>query len=296
MSRPMEYVKDHWLGRHSITVSIWLNLVFPFATLLLIHRLVLNELVARSYLPAIPTTVVLLVLYSVLLLWQLVGIHRSSHRERLTYGSTTDVYIVYALVFVLVLFIVVNLLDVLTNENSHGKPKHMAATGLPPIEPAFTILPSSDVNGRVQVTGLFGIAATRQLSEYLNKHTDIISIELSSDGGSVFEARGVGRLIKKHGLSTHVSTTCLSACTLAFVHGTKRSAVQGATFGFHSYRVDADFPVMGLDVDQQQQLDRQLFIDNGVSIKFVNNLYKAAADRLWYPSLQELLESNFLTE
>lgn len=291
----MTIISNHWHGKNDLKSSIWTVLALPLITLIVVHRFIINEWVARDWVPAIPAAGILFVLYVGLLCWQLVGIRRSSRRELAAYGSTTDTYYVYGIVCVAILFIVVNLLDVLTNQNTHGQPQPFSHTGLDPIAPSFDIRSHNNDSSSVTVQGLFGVAATRQLTAYLDEHPDVHTLVLHSAGGNIFEARGVGRLIRKRRLSTHVDRLCVSACTLAFVSGLSRTASAQAVFGFHAYRIDSESQLAWLDTEKQQQMDRQQFEASGVSPEFLNQLYSADANSLWYPSHEEMQAAGFLT-
>ena len=119
---------------------------------------------------------------------------------------------------------------------------------------------------------------------------------LESEGGNIYEARGLAKLIREAKLSTHVETFCSSACTITFIGGIERTLANGAGLGFHQYRVDADYMVAFTDPLAEQAKDRALFAEAGVSEAFLERMFREDADGMWFPSVAELLAANVITQ
>ncbi|MGQ9660036.1 MAG: hypothetical protein ACUVT0_08115 [Thermochromatium sp.] len=64
-----------------------------------------------------------------------------------------------------------------------------------------------------------------------------IGLVINSPGGSVDEARKLGRYLRANGLRTAVDDYCASACIDVLAGGVERYATQGARIGVHQSRV-----------------------------------------------------------
>ena len=118
---------------------------------------------------------------------------------------------------------------------------------------------------------------------------------MSSEGGNIYEARGLARLFRDGNLSTKVLDECSSACTTAFVGGVERRLKTGARLGFHQYRIEADYDVLGADPRGEEAKDKTLFLAAGIKQSFVSRMHSAAAGSMWYPDAKELLDAGVIT-
>lgn len=182
----------------------------------------------------------------------------------------------------------------MTSENSFGVPSPFAHTGLEPIPESLLIeLDPADAS-RLIVTGVFGIAATQQLERSLQDLPGVKTVVLNSEGGNVFEARGVAKLISDQRLFTHVDGRCFSACTLAYVSGVKRTAAANASFGFHSYRLDTERPNVFINLTEQIEKDKQFLTKQGIDKTLIQMIYEVDSAELWKPSLAMLEAAGFV--
>ena len=122
----------------------------------------------------------------------------------------------------------------------------------------------------------------------------IEAIVLNSDGGRVFEARGVGRQIMENGLDTHVSDHCRSACTIAFIAGETRRLGPEGQLGFHSYRLDAALAFS--DPLEEQGKDKAFFIEQGIDPDFIDRAFSTTHDAMWHPTRDHLLSAGVVHE
>jgi hypothetical protein len=67
--------------------------------------------------------------------------------------------------------------------------------------------------------------------------TRAVGLIINSPGGSVFEARKLGRYLRANGLRTAVDQICVSACIDILAGGTERFATPAARLGVHQSRV-----------------------------------------------------------
>jgi hypothetical protein len=86
----------------------------------------------------------------------------------------------------------------------------------------------------IRLDGEFQAGIARDFMRVLEAAPDAKIVELHSPGGWVGEAVRVAEQIERRELATHVTTQCASACTLAFVGGTRRTLEPGGSLGFHA--------------------------------------------------------------
>jgi hypothetical protein len=78
--------------------------------------------------------------------------------------------------------------------------------------------------------------------------------------------------------------------------------VSDARLGFHQYSlsksglIDSSHSRIAdlVAKRQEQATDRRLFAEQGVSEEFLDKMFDARFDDMWYPSLEELLDSNVI--
>ncbi len=69
----------------------------------------------------------------------------------------------------------------------------------------------------------------------------------------------------------------------------------GARLGFHQYRVEAGYIVLGTDPKGEQERDKALYLAAGVKPEFVALMHQASPDAMWYPGKGELLDAGVIT-
>ena len=67
------------------------------------------------------------------------------------------------------------------------------------------------------------------------------TVILSGPGGRASVGFALFQMFRERKLATHVSSTCASACTIAFLGGVERTVSPSGRLGFHA----ASFPGMG---------------------------------------------------
>ena len=110
---------------------------------------------------------------------------------------------------------------------------------------AIKIVPRSDSGvfrdtTLVYLDGTIDVSAPDRLSAALDGTRGKIAVWLNSSGGNLFAGMRLGRIIRKHGASTHIIDSrtlrpgeCYSACSLAFLGGVSRFNDNGARYGVH---------------------------------------------------------------
>jgi hypothetical protein len=109
----------------------------------------------------------------------------------------------------------------------------------------------------------------------------------------VAEARKLRDLISERRLITYTSTTCASACIIAFLGGRQRYMAADARIGFHQ----VDFP--GLSHEEliaENENERRRLIEHGVPAWFADRAYSTPNNSMWWPSSDILKQANVVTE
>ncbi|MEZ5932575.1 MAG: hypothetical protein R3F54_11560 [Alphaproteobacteria bacterium] len=285
----MGYISDHWRGRHALTRAFWINFLAPFVLIAAgvswFHPVVLD----RPYAGTVAAAIYILLGYGIILPWQLVGLWRSSRRHLQEQGDSTTA--TFAQSAVLVALLAAAGITATAAERIFmigGEPAES-----PPSTPryALTYLPDDHA---ILIDGPFDVGLSRDLRAMLAEADDIEAIVLDSDGGRIFEARGVAKQILDHGLDTYVFGRCRSACTLAFVAGASRKLGTKGTLGFHSYELRA---VIGfIDPLEEQEKDKAFFLDRGVSPDFVTRIFETPHDAMWHPDADRLRAADVVHE
>jgi hypothetical protein len=165
------------------------------------------------------------------------------------------------------------------------------ATRPAPLAAAPALLP---VTGQTAtLTGPIDFESYNALQRTLAANPHLETLAVDSPGGLIQAARGLALLIERAGLNTHVTGTCASACTLAFLAGQTRTADPGAQIGFHGYRLVSD--IATLDIDTEQVRDRAFLAARGIAPAFIARAYATPFDAMWFPTRAELLAAGILT-
>src|SRR5262249_16486954 len=92
------------------------------------------------------------------------------------------------------------------------------------------------------------------------------------------------------GLTTYVSSKCMSACTLAFAGGRERYLRQGAVLGFHK----GAFP--GTDDDSFDDNQRAIFARAGFEPQFISKALSTPNSDMYKPELSVLMAAHVITD
>jgi len=162
---------------------------------------------------------------------------------------------------------------------------------------AVTVAPRSESSvfkdtTLVYLDGLIDADAPDRLSKVLDAVDGKITIWLNSPGGNLFAGMQLGRVIRKHGASTHIINSrtllpgeCYSACSLAFLGGVFRFNDNGARYGVHR----ASFEDGG-DRDLASELSASIksyVREMGVDVRLFDLWVKAAPDEMYVLSQRQ---------
>ena len=137
----------------------------------------------------------------------------------------------------------------------------------------------------------FGTADT--LAKVLDAAPMVKIIHLNSDGGRIVEGHAVYRLIRARQLVTYTSTDCVSACTIAFIAGTRRYLALTARLGFHSQSIGSVDSKALPEINNDMKATLR---SHGVPEWFLTRALSTAANDMWYPTHAELKSANIVTD
>lgn len=231
-----KYVTDHWRGQHSFAWSFWVNLVLLrvliFATQELFnpedgHDFSENRALILS---------LAAVFHGIVFVWQVVGVFRASGAHIRARGSIAPVWASQLGIIAAFLWdisyvfgawqMTVPIPDLLKSQIEFEAER--AAK--------YRIEPTGDGQS-LMLTGTLELGITDHLRDQIEAYPDVGRIILASDGGNIYEARGLANVIRQNGLNTIVIAECSSACTTVFIGGANRHLVPGGKLGFHQYRL-----------------------------------------------------------
>lgn len=284
----VKYIRSHWRGDHSLTISFWVNLL-AIRLLVFVCQQALLPATGGNYSDKVVQVVILLVLaHGVLFIWQIVGVVRSADKWLSVRGSQATVWGVQLFIVVLFWLSASYALQGWQTTLSAGSGTELVKRleGEHVSQYRLQLDPSGK---QLNINGVIEHGITRRVTEFLQIPNSIDKIVLNSRGGNIHEARGLAKVFRDRKLATHVEVECASACTIAFIGGTTRTIGQSARLGFHQYRVDAAYAVPFADPGNEQRRDQSLFIDAGVSAVFVQTMFRQRASAMWWPTVDELL-------
>lgn len=300
----VRFLRDLWSGNVSITQTLVVNFLLPAICLHLVQKLFLTKWIDSQLLPKGLTIALLLVIYAALVVTTAVGLNRRVRAKNASYATGGDVAVANVVLFIGAAYFFIAVTDLVTGRTNDVSVNALVRQGGSQTADSRSQLPAftrdSALATRLTVTGLIDSGATRRLRSVLDASrstsSPITQLVLESVGGNIYEARGIAHLVRKHGLNTHVETQCLSACTLVFVSGAHRTAVADATFGFHAYHLDANYPQVWSNAAEEEKKDIELFALNGVDKALTAKIYAANHSSLWTPAHTELIATGFLHE
>lgn len=282
------YILKHWSGDLPLFWSFWINLILIRFVILYLERFT-----RPPFMPDVETAIAatigfFVVCQMVVLPWQVVGVLRSCDRHL---AALNSIVWVWGAQFGVAASLILTLISVYFGVQSLLV-EHLRLFGDAAPEQAragnYTLAATED--GRViRLQGDFDFGITRDLEALLSEHRAAERIELDSDGGQIYEGRGVARLIMARGLDSHVLGTCKSACVTAFAGGATRTLGPTGRLGFHQYRLEAEFTNPLVDTAAEQEKDRRFYADRGIDAEFLRQVFDRPHDEIWFPTPAELL-------
>ena len=284
------YVRSHWLGQQSLAWSFWANFALLRAAIFYMEKFTRPPFTEGIYADAAVAILFLVIAHVVIYTWQVVGVIRACDRYQSSYGSIVPVWGINFCIVVSLLFTLVSVS--ITFQNTFIEPDNDLLSVVWDRERASKYaLTISDGSTYVNMNGSFELGLTKNLKALLQQHPNVKGIVLASQGGNIYESRGVAKLIQEHGLDSYVFEACSSACTTAFIAGATRTLGPNGRLGFHQYGLEADYQVPFVDIAGEQDADRKFYQSQKIKDEFLDRVFDASHSDLWFPSAEELLEA-----
>lgn len=289
----ISYLLLHWRGQQPLAWSFWVN----FVSLRVLIFAVQSQWVAgsegHSQVPSLVVYFIVLLLHGALLVWQIVGVIRACDQHFAEHRSLVTLWGAQLAAVALFLMSAIYSLEAVQVTLSPAETENVFARISQEHAEQYDIS-LSDNRCELRIVGSLELGITKAVRRVLSDNDQIGTVLLNSDGGNIYEGRGLAKLFSEHRLHTRVSEKCASACTLAFIGGINRTALQSASIGFHQYRVDADYDIIVTNVSKEQERDRALFLASGVSESFTAKMFSQEASSMWWPVLADLVDAGFV--
>lgn len=283
------YILRHWFGDLTLSISYWVNgIVLTGVFVFLIALFTADQRLIDSF-PRLYflSAVGIWLLAAVLTVWQMIGIWRSassylSEHKNKVWGWLAKLSEIFG---------------------SLSAVANFAITGIPQIREFARLAAGYDSMGTYQlrvlrdsseleIAGSIVFGLTDEVGRMLDAHPTIKTLHLNSAGGRVGEARKLRDLITARGLTTYTATECFSACTIAYLAGSRRLIAETASLGFHRY----SFPGIKDDpADPGYQVERSDWIARGIDSRFVAKAFTAPSSEMWKPTHRELFEAGAIS-
>lgn len=279
----LSYINNHWKGLHSFRKSIGLNIVLFNSVIIIFLKQLISWFEVHRQIPPVVFIVCLLIACLIILLWQTIGAFRSASISIRQNGSSAHFYCVLAVMLVSATFVLGSFATLSGGSIDY---RQAAVDAYTPPEKQFLL--SQSRTGVLSFTGDIGRGATAALREAAQELSAGTQLTINSWGGLIVEARGMAKVVKEFGLSTHVVERCYSACTLVFIAGSKRSLGPQGELGFHQYNVYAQLPLPWIKPGAEQEKDAALFREKHVADWFLKKAYSTPHQSIWVPQRDEL--------
>lgn len=287
------YIIAHWRGEQGLGWSFAVNLVGVRVAIFAVQEMAQPDQYQdyHEWTPAV--LIAAFLLHGVVFVWQAVGVIRAGEAHIVRHGAIGLHW--GAQLGVLVAFWLTASYALNAWQMTNDVPGYENFAEKMDMERAAKYRISARPDGVLLIKGTLELGITRRLAAILANDAGIREVILSSEGGNIYEARGLARLFRDKDLSTTVEDECSSACTTAFIGGVTRRLKPGAKLGFHQYRIEADYDVLGADPKGEEKKDKSLFLEAGVKQGFVSRMHSAAPGSMWYPDARELADAGVIT-
>ena len=286
--RRENFFAKHWHGDFSLPFSFW---VVGFVGTLVILFLIGVATVLVGGWDFDPFIILAYVgsIWLIVVVWgllQVVGIWRSARRysaERSAQGKST------AWAVLTQIAVVFGAIASVANLANTGGPQVAESWQIAfqndPAIPDFTLRVMR--NGtELEIAGGFKYGLSSDVDKVVRASPQIKIVHLNSSGGRVGEAKKLANLIRERGLTTYVSSQCLSACSVSFAAGRERWLRLGAKLGYHSGSFAGRDSADGI---------REALLGEGLPPDFVSKAVSYSSQQMWYPSEAELRAAKAIT-
>tara|TARA_B100001971_G_scaffold214403_1_gene251734 strand:- start:245 stop:3154 length:2910 start_codon:yes stop_codon:yes gene_type:complete len=284
----MNYIHKHWRGELSLAISFWVNgflvnIILTFFNYWLLISSPITHPVVLSRV-AIIVVIISLLIYS----WQIVGLWRACDRHVEANGRAFWARTVQAVV---ILSLIASIQPISSSWSIY---KAYYQMGFQRDTTSAYTLTLRNNDSIIHLEGGLRFGVSKDVATLLKEHPDIKGIILDCVGGRIYEGRELSKLILVYGLDTYSLKGCYSASTLAFISGTNRFLGTGASLGFHQYHLYYEDIDKFVNLKKEQDKDLRIFKRKGIKKEFLEKLYAASGEDLWFPSRDELLSAGVI--
>jgi hypothetical protein len=287
----MNYFRNHWQGNLSFALSFWINLVLVRGLILYLEQYTHPPFAQKSAL-VIGFAIAYFVVFNLALFtWQVRGVIKASDRYVSGYGAPIVAMASHFGIVVCLLF---------TGFSSHEAYQSLFVKDLANSENYLsrrhTLLGDYSLKlttdkQHIILEGDFRVGVTDDLNALLTQNPGVTGIVLASNGGRVAEGRGLARLFRQRMLATYVFDECKSACTTAFIGGTRRIMGPAGKLGFHQFSLDNVYNNPYIDPKSEQNIDLVFYAGQGIDPDFLNKVFQASHRDMWFPENSYLLST-----
>lgn len=282
----MSYIKKHWRGEYSLARSFWINVLLinigisAFETWLTAINPIENPVTASQV-----TLVYLFFTLALIYPWQMIGLWRSAQNHT---EATKKVGWSRAVKFLAVLGVLGTLVNLSASWPVY---QHLYQVGFKKDQYGDYSVEFIADKQLIHIRGNLGFGIAQQVERLLAQHPSVHGVILDSVGGRIYEGRALAKIILRHGLNTYSLKGCYSACGTAFIAGKQRYLAEGANLAFHQYNAGSKGFDALVDLSAEQKKDLDFYKQRGVKQAFIDRIFKAENDDLWYPTINEMIDS-----
>ena len=284
-----DYIRCHWRGEHSLAWSFWVSFTLVSAVIYAIQSLtpqLISEPQTLLYVSLAEFLLFRILIYP----WQAVGVLRACEKALQDYVPFYFVRPVQGIVLLGIVWVVIDGLGVVHVRNvAIDRAERQRNVESAQIRRYSISLHPSGV--LVHVRGPLDNGITRDLRAFLTQHDAVEAIILDSDGGSIYEGRGLAHLFTERELSTYSLNGCDSACATAFIGGARRWLAPQARLGFHQYQLQGRNVLPNVDSAAELRKDFAQFAKRGIDTTRLAPALTTPAEAMWYPDQAVLLEA-----
>jgi len=289
--RLSDYIIQHWSGRISLPWAFWVNLVLLFMAIEIAQQFLFPPYIEDEFAVTSAVVIYLVVAKLIIYPWQVVGVLRASSRRIRTDSGRAWANVAQIAVVASLAATLVTALE--TYQSLQIYKQDLIQRAIPPEEPEYS-LDLIEGGTLIHLRGPFQIGITSKVEELIDRNPGVSGIILDSEGGQIYEGRGLARVITEHGLRTFSLDHCLSSCTTAFIAGTKRTLGTKARLGFHQYITYSIIP--SVNIANEQAKDMAIFVQQGVSPQFLEKIFNQPPEGMWWPEIDELLDAGVVQQ
>ena len=273
-----------------VLIQLLTVVLFPVVALAMIDRLIIGTVAGNSGISTGFAIALILIPKVMVLPWIGTNILRFTEEHYKKFGIAMVKTSLLACLCFAVLVVSVGAIDTIQAIIFVQKARHSDVQDHQPGYRLFADLVSQEYF----IEGIIEPGISKDFRLLLEQQPGGTRVVLASQGGSIYEGRGLAVLIQSHNLDTQVVDECSSACTLAFVAGQRRSLGMSAKLGFHQYALDylnrhqvSPF----YDPLKEQERDSAFMLKRGISKEFVDRIFDRLHNEIWYPDHASLLHA-----